>query len=101
MARLTVQALQTPPTPRDSLLEEAHHNQAHQKDSLQSQISKPVNTRDNQMVRGKRKNISNRDQCHLAPSTTASPRYPKTSEKGILQDFDQKPHIMKMIEELK
>jgi hypothetical protein len=44
------------------------------------------------MVRGKYKNISNRNQGYLASSetscsTTASPGYPNTPEK---QDFDLK-----------
>jgi septal ring factor EnvC (AmiA/AmiB activator) len=65
--------------------------------------SKGVNTRYNQMVRGKHKNISNRSQCFLAPSepsssTTASPGYPNTPEK---RDSDLNSHLMKMIEELK
>ena len=55
------------------------------------------------MVRGKEKNISNRNQCHLAPlelssPTTASPEYPNTPEK---QYSGPKSHLMKMIEDLK
>jgi len=64
---------------------------------------KPVNTRDNQMARGKCKNISYRNQCHLATSessspNTASPEYPKTPKK---QDSDLKFYLMKTIEYLK
>jgi hypothetical protein len=55
------------------------------------------------MARGKHKNISNRNQCHLAPSepsslTTAITGYPNTPEK---QDSDLKSHLMKMLEGLK
>ena len=55
------------------------------------------------MARGKHKNISNRNQCNLAPSepsslTTAITGYPNTPEK---QDSDLKSHLMKMIEDLK
>jgi hypothetical protein len=55
------------------------------------------------MVRGKHKNISNRNQCDLAISepsdpTKASPRYYNISEK---QDSDLKSHFMKMIEDFK
>lgn len=54
-------------------------------------------------MRGKCKNISNRNQCYVAPSesnslTTASPGYSNMSEK---QDSDLESHIMKMIEDLK
>jgi hypothetical protein len=52
-------------------------------------------------VRGKGKNISNRNQGYLASSeprslTTASPGYLKTLEK---QGFDLKSHLMMMIED--
>ena len=55
------------------------------------------------MVRGKGKNISNRNQGYLASSepsspTTASPGYPNTPEK---QDSDLKSHLMMMIEDFK
>jgi hypothetical protein len=48
------------------------------------------------MVGGKHKNISNRNQCYLAPSepsspNTASPGFPNTTEK---QDSDLKFHLM-------
>ena len=55
------------------------------------------------MVRGKSKNISNRNQGYLASSepsssTTVSPGYPSTPEK---QDSDLKSHLMMMVEEFK
>jgi gas vesicle protein len=55
------------------------------------------------MVRGKHKNLSNRNQGYLASSepsspTIASPGYSNTSEK---QDLDLKSHLMKMIEDFK
>jgi hypothetical protein len=66
-------------------------------------MARPVNTRDNQMVKGNHKNISNRNQDYLAsselsPPTTANPGYPNTPEK---QDYDLKSHLMMMIEEFK
>jgi hypothetical protein len=65
-----------------------------------SQTAAPANARDNQMARGKGKNISNRNQGYLASSepsspTTASPAYPKTLEKYL------KSHLMMMIENFK
>ena len=55
------------------------------------------------MVRGKGKNISNRNQDYLASSepsspTTANPGYPNTPEK---QDYDLKSHLMMMVEDFK
>jgi hypothetical protein len=55
------------------------------------------------MMRSKSKNISNRNQCHLATSEHSSLRrakygYPNTSKK---QNSDPKSHLMKMIEDLK
>jgi hypothetical protein len=62
----------------------------------QSETAILANTRDNQMARGKGKNISNRNQGYLASSepsspTTVSTGYPNTPEK---QDSDLKitPH---------
>jgi hypothetical protein len=77
--------------------------QACRRDKLQSETARPANTRDNQMVRGKGKNISNRNQGYLASSelsspTTASPGYPNTQEN---QDSDLKSHCMMMIEDFK
>jgi hypothetical protein len=64
------------------------------------EIPRTVNTRDNQMARGKHKTINNRSQYTLASSepsssTTASPRYPNTSEN---HDADLKFYLMKIIE---
>jgi hypothetical protein len=76
-------------------------SQTHRRDKLQSETESPTNTRDNQMVRGKHKCISNNNQAYLASSepsspTTASPGYPNTPEK---QDSDLKSHLMMMIED--
>jgi hypothetical protein len=64
---------------------------------------RPDNARDNQMARGKHKNISNRNQFDLATSelsspTTLTPEYPNTHLK---QDSDLNSHFMKMIEDFK
>jgi hypothetical protein len=55
------------------------------------------------MAKGKRKNLTNRNQEHWASSeprttTTASPRYPNTPEK---QDLDLKSYIMMLVEDFK
>jgi hypothetical protein len=71
--------------------------------SGRSDIAIAGSTRDNQMVGGKHKNISNRNQGYLASSepnstTIASPGYPNTLEK---QDSDTKSLLMMMIEDIK
>ena len=55
------------------------------------------------MVKGKRKNLTNRNQDYLASSepstpTTASPGYPNTPEK---QDLDLKSYLMMLVEDFK
>ena len=63
----------------------------------------PTNTRDNQMAKGKCRNIANSNQVNLAPSkpnspTTASPEYSNTPEK---QDLDLKSQVMMLMEGFK
>jgi hypothetical protein len=84
-------------SPRNTDTQDCRRNKA------QSETARPANTRDNQIVRHKGKNISNRNQGYLASSepsstTTASPGKPKTPEK---QDSDLKSHLMMMIEDWK
>jgi hypothetical protein len=60
-------------------------------------------SRDNQMVGGKDKNISNRNQCYLASSepnspTIASPEYTITPEK---QDSNLKQLLMTVREDFR
>ena len=54
------------------------------------------------MVKGKHKNLTNRNQEHWAssePSTpTTSPGYPNTPEK---QDTDLKPYLMMVVDDFK
>ena len=64
-----------------------------------SETVTPANTTDNQMAKGKSKNITNRNQSNMAPSepsspTIASPGYPNTPEE---QDLDLKSHGMMLI----
>lgn len=64
---------------------------------LQTETPKTVNTRNNQMVRGKCKTINNRSQYILTPSepnftTTASPGYTSTPKN---QDVDLKFYLMR------
>jgi hypothetical protein len=54
---------------------------------LQQETAKTFNIRDCQMVKGKPKNLTNRNKDYLASSepstpTTASPGYPNTLEKA-------------------
>ena len=77
--------------------------QACRRDKSQSETVRPASARDNQMSRGKGKNISNRNQAYLASSepsspTTASPGYPNTPQKQV---SDLKSHLMMMIEDFK
>jgi hypothetical protein len=63
--------------------------QAHRRDKLKSDTEKPTNNRDKQMVKGKHKNLTNRNQGYMASSepsspTTASHGYPNTWEKQNL-----------------
>jgi hypothetical protein len=48
--------------------EEFRYNQDYRKYKIQPDISRAVSTKDNQMARGKCKNISNRSQGYLASS---------------------------------
>jgi hypothetical protein len=77
-------------------------SQVHRRDKYQSEKARLSNTRGNQMVRGKCKNLSNRNQGYfeskLSSPYTASPGYPKTMGK---QDTDLKSHLMMMIEDFK
>ena len=47
--------------------------QAHRRNNLQPKKGRAVNTRDNQMAKGKCRNISNRNQGYLATSEPSSP----------------------------
>jgi hypothetical protein len=65
----------------------------------QSETARPANTRDNQIVRGKGKNINSRNHGYLessetSSSNTVSPGYPNIPEK---QDSDRKSYLMVMI----
>jgi hypothetical protein len=55
------------------------------------------------MSKGKRKNLTNRNQDHspsseLSTPTSASPGYPNTPEK---QDTDLKSYLMMLVEDIK
>jgi hypothetical protein len=63
----------------------------------------PINTRDFQMVKGKGKNLTNRNQEHGASSehrmpTTTSPGHHNTPKK---QDMDLKSYLMVVVEDFK
>ena len=66
--------------------------QVHRKFKHQTVTTGPTKARDNQMVKGKHRNVTNRNQGNMAASepnspTSASPGYPNTPEK---QDLDLK-----------
>jgi hypothetical protein len=77
--------------------------QAHRRDKLKPERARPSNTTDNQIVDGKHKNLTNRNQGYMVTSepsspTTASPGYPNTLEKKVL---DLKSHLMMLIKDFK
>jgi hypothetical protein len=78
--------LQTQIPPGENWSPRSTDTQACRRDKPQSETAWPANTRDDHLVRGKGKNISNRNQGYLASSkhsspTTVSPGYPNTLEK--------------------
>jgi hypothetical protein len=96
-------AQEKPGLPRYTGTPKITGSQAHRKDKLQSETARPINTSNNQMERGKSKNLSNRKHGYLPlsdPSSpiTVSPGYSNTPEK---QDSDLKSHLMMMIEDFK
>jgi hypothetical protein len=91
------------PPRKTALTQLTEHYLPTMRNRLQSETTRQVNTTNNQMVRGKHRNISNRNQWNSTPTqlsstTTASPGYPNTPEK---QDSDLKSYLMKMIEVIK
>jgi hypothetical protein len=89
-------------TSREKVFRSAY-TQAYKRDKPQSERARAATIRDNQMARGKGKNISNRKQGYMASSepsshTTASPEYPNTPEK---QDSNLKSHLMMMLGQFK
>ena len=65
--------------------------------------TRPTNTRDNKMAKGKRRNTTNRNLGNMTvsepnSSTTACPGYHNTSEK---KDLDLKSLVMMLLKELK
>ena len=66
--------------------------QAHRRDKLKPETARSTNTRDNQMVKGKQKNLINSNYGYMASSepsfpTTVSHGYPNIPEK---QELDLK-----------
>ena len=77
--------------------------QAYRMDKLKPEAARPTNTRDNQMLKGKCRNLTNRNQGYMSssepcPPTTANPGHPNTPEK---QDLYLKSHLMMLIEDFK
>jgi hypothetical protein len=75
----------------------------HRRNKLQPETARTSNSRDYQMVKGKCKNLSNRNQDYSASSepsnpTTASAGYANTLEK---QDMDVKSYLMLLVEDFK
>jgi hypothetical protein len=72
------------------------NKQANKRDKPQLETAWPSDIPDNQMAKGKGKNISNRNQGYLASSepsssTTTSPGYPNTPEKQDLKTIPRSP----------
>ena len=70
---------------------------------LQPETARASNTRDYQMPKGKSKNLTNRNQDHLATSehstpSTVSSEQPNTPKK---QDLDFKSYLMMLVEDFK
>jgi hypothetical protein len=77
--------------------------QIHRRNKLQPETARTSNSKDYHMVKGKHKNLINRNQDYLASSepstpTTASPGYHNTTEK---QDSDLESYINMLIENFK
>jgi chromosome segregation ATPase len=75
----------------------------HRRNKLQPEAARPSNTSDNQMAKGRSKNLTNRNQGCLASSepnssTTESSGYPNTLEKQVV---DLKSQLMMLIEDFK
>ena len=69
--------------------------QAHRRDKVQPETARPTNTRNNQMVKGKHKNPTNKNQGHMATSELSSPNTPEK------QEMDLKLYLMLLIEGFK
>jgi hypothetical protein len=77
--------------------------QTHRRNKLQPVTARISNTRDYQMVKGKLKHFTNRNQDYLASSelstpSTVSSGYPNTLEK---HDSDLKSYLMMLVEDFK
>ena len=77
--------------------------QTQRRNKLQPETARASNTRDYQMVKGKCKNLTDRNQGYLtslelSTPTTASPGYPNTLEK---QDLDLKSYLMILVEDFR
>jgi hypothetical protein len=75
----------------------------HRKNKLQPDAARSSYTRDNQMEKGKHKNLTNRNKDYLAPSeasslTKTSLGFPNTLEK---QNLDITSYLMMVIEDIK
>jgi hypothetical protein len=73
------------------------------RNKLQTETARTFNTRDYQLVKGKCKKLTDRNQGYLVSSepstpTTSSPGYLNTLEK---QDSDSKSYHMMLIEDFK
>jgi hypothetical protein len=72
------------------------------RDKLNSEATRPVNTRDYEIVRGKHKNLSNRSQSNLE---RGEPNSPTITSSGYIPTwkarFYLKSYLMKMIEAFK
>jgi hypothetical protein len=83
--------------PRESRSQKSTEREAYRRDKPQSETARPSNIRDNQMARGKGKNISNRNQSYLASSDPSfpqeqdldTPRHQKSKTLSCIQGMQE------------
>ena len=68
---------------------------AHRRYKVQPETARPTNSRDKQVVKGRYKNLTNRNQGYLASPEPSCPTTPKK------QELDLKSRLMMPIEDFK
>ena len=79
--------------PKSADMPKTTGSQTHRRGYLQSETARPTNTRDNQMARGKHKNLSNRYQGYLAPLEPTSPTTVSLGYHNTLDKHDSDLNI--------
>ena len=90
------------PSQRELVSQEYWQTEVCRRDKHQSETTRPLNTRDNMMVKGKDKNASNRNQGYLLSSELVlPPQWALVTSAHQKNKTDLKPHLMMMIEDFK